>query len=188
MSNHGDTDQLKAAVNIAEAIDRTVILIDVSSSMETLVGAMRRIDALATVLAATVQGTPGVRIFAFNNGIIELDNAVSEHGINLPEPSGSTALAEAIEEIAQLRPRQLLIITDGEPDDERAALTQAKLLNCVIHVRFVGDERNRAAIAFCRNLALCSVGGVGRAMVSDLRQPAQLTSDIRRLLLTGPRP
>ena len=119
--------------------------------------------------------------------MIELDNAVSEHGINLPEPSGGTFLAEALGEIAPLHPKQLLVLTDGEPQDERAALSAAKALNCVIHARFIGDESNRAAVAFCRNLSLCSKGGVGRALVSDLRQPAQLTSDIKRLLLTGPR-
>jgi hypothetical protein len=164
-----------------------VILIDTSSSMDTLVGNRRRIDILACILAATMQGTSAARPFAFSSDLIELDNAVTEHGINLPEPSGGTALAEAFEKIAPLRPHQLLVITDGEPDDERAALNQAKLLNCVIHVRFVGDEGNRAAVAFCRNLSLCSKGGVGCALISDLKNPALLTSDIKRLLLTGPR-
>jgi hypothetical protein len=162
-----------------------VILLDTSGSMAAPVGTRRRIDILGDILAAVLPTAPGTRLLSFNSITTELDNAVTEQGMNLPEPGGGTALDGALAYVSPLNPRRLIVISDGEPDDPRAAIAAGRALGCVIHTYYCGDDGNRAAIAFLRNLALCSKGGIGRAQVGDLTEPARITSEIRHLL-TGP--
>jgi hypothetical protein len=162
-----------------------LLLLDTSSSMTSPVGAKRRIDVLAEILTAVLPATPNVRLFSFNTVVTELEHAVTEHGIHLPEPSGSTALHRAIVQVASLHPSPLIVISDGEPDDARAALDAACSLGCVIQTFYCGDETNRAAISFLRDLALCSRGGIGRMRIGNLATPEQLAADLRPLL-AGP--
>jgi hypothetical protein len=92
----------------------------------------------------------------------------------------------ALEYLLPSRLQRVIVISDGEPDDPQAAITAARALRCVISTYFCGDERNRAAMAFLRTLALCSRGGVGPARLGDLRQPVKLAGELRLLLLNGP--
>jgi len=162
-----------------------LILLDTSSSMTSPVGSRRRIDVLADILTSVLPATPNVRLFSFNTVVTELEHAITEHGIHLPEPEGSTALHRAIAQVAALHPNPLIVISDGEPDDARAALDAASSLGCVIQTFYCGDETNRAAISFLRDLALCSRGGIGRMRIGNLANPEQLAADLRPLL-AGP--
>ena len=91
----------------------------------------------------------------------------------------------AIEQVASLHPNPLIVISDGEPDDARAALDAVISLGCVIQTFYCGDETNRAAISFLRDLALRSRGGIGRMRIGNLAKPEQLAADLRPLL-AGP--
>jgi hypothetical protein len=160
----------------------SVVLLDTSSSMAELVGAQRRIDVLHSILATVLppaRATSDVRLVAFNSVVRELD------GARVPEPAGGTALHLALEFVAPMRPVQVIVISDGEPYDPEAALRAARALDCHIVTYFCGDERNHAAVAFLRALAWCSRDGFGQAAVSDLRDPARLTAELR-LALAGP--
>jgi hypothetical protein len=157
----------------------TTIILDTSASMATAVtNGQRRIDMLAAVLSAVM--TPNARLIAFNDAVVVL-----EPGQELPEPSGSTALHLALEYVGLKPPQQAIIISDGQPDDAKAALAAARALGCVISTFYCGEETNRAAIAFMKQLALCSRGGVGRPQVADLRKLEKLIGELR-LLLAGP--
>jgi hypothetical protein len=159
----------------------STILLDVSESMNTPVaGGQRRIDQLAAILKNVV--TSGVRLVAFNDSITAL-----EPGQQLPEPSGSTALHLAFDHALQMSPRHVILISDGQPDAPKAAIASAGTLGCVISTFYCGEETNREAIAFLKQLALCSRGGVGRPQIADLHKPEKLTGELR-LLLAGPVP
>jgi hypothetical protein len=162
-----------------------VILLDTSTSMAEPIGSRRRIDVLADILCQALPSTPGVRLFGFSSAVTELEGATSEHGVHLPEPAGGTALHFAIRHVAPLRPSRLIVISDGEPDDADAALSAARELDCEIITYFAGDERHHAAVGFLRALAWCSADGLGRAAVTDLRDPRRLAGELQ-LLLTGP--
>lgn len=141
-------------------------------------GGRRRIDILSDILKNVL--LPGMRPFAFSDSVTTL-----EPGQKLPEPCGGTDLQMALDFVRTLSPHHVIVISDGEPNDKPAALTSARTLNCVISTFYCGDESNRAAIAFLKQLALCSRGGVGRPVIADLRKPEKLTADLR-LLLAGP--
>jgi hypothetical protein len=164
---------------------QTIVLLDTSTSMAEPIGNRRRIDVLEDILRQVLPSTPGVRLFGFSSAVTELEGAVAEHGVHLPEPGGGTALHLAIQHVAALRPSRLIVISDGEPDDADAALAAARELGCEIVSYFAGDERNHAAVAFLRALAWCSADGLGHAAVTDLRDPRRLETELR-LLLTGP--
>ena len=66
-----------------------LLLLDTSSSMTALVGAKRRIDVLADILTSVLPATPNVRLFSFNTVVTELERAITEHGIHLPEPEAA---------------------------------------------------------------------------------------------------
>ena len=68
------------------------ILLDTSSSMNAPVGSRRHIDVLASILTSVLPATPDVWVFAFNSVVTDLQDAVTERGVHLPEPEGSTAL------------------------------------------------------------------------------------------------
>jgi hypothetical protein len=63
----------------------------------------------------------------------------------MPEATGSTDLAGALRFLRQYRPETLVVVSDGEPNDQQAALTAAVALNCKISTVFVGDERSDGA-------------------------------------------
>lgn len=162
-----------------------IVLLDTSSSMELPVGTKRRIDILARILEGVMAKAPNTRLFGFGSETVELENVVTDYGIDLPEPDGSTALAEALEVIAPLKPGLVIVISDGEPNDPKAAIAIGKTLGCRINTYYCGDEGNRAAIAFLRDLSLCSKGNIGRARIADLTKPEQIASELQ-LLLVGP--
>jgi hypothetical protein len=91
----------------------------------------------------------------------------------------------ALDYVLRLSPRRVIVISDGEPADAHATLASARALNCIISTFYCGDEDNRRAIAFLKQLALCSRGGVGRPVIADLRKPEKLIGELR-LLLSGP--
>lgn len=156
-----------------------IILLDTSISMDMAVAGRRRIDVLSDILKVIMPGVPTARLFAFDSVVRELD------GTTLPLLGGGTALGEALKFIASMRPTQVVVISDGEPDNMEEALDAGRALNCQIATYFCGDETNHAAVAFLRSLAWCSGDGLGRTAVADLGNPAKLTVDLR-LALAGP--
>jgi hypothetical protein len=159
----------------------TVLLADNSSSMVTPTsGGQRRIDRLSAILRDVTPTFPDARLYGFSDYVTSL-----EPGQTLPEPSGGTDMRMALDFAGTLSPRHVIVISDGEPADAKAALASARALNCIVSTFYCGDESNRAAIAFLKQLALCSRGGVGRPMIADLQKPEKLTADLR-LLLSGP--
>jgi hypothetical protein len=69
---------------MSAAMNETIVLVDISSSMDTPVsGDQRRIDVLSTILKNLL--LPGMHLIAFNDRVTAL-----EPGQRLPEPSGGT--------------------------------------------------------------------------------------------------
>jgi hypothetical protein len=164
-------------------MDTTVILADISSSMDIPVqGGRRRIDLLNRILKNVFVPGSGMHLIAFSDLVTPL-----KPGQSLPEPSGSTAMHLALEDVARLSPKRVIVISDGQPDDDKAAFTAARALSCVISTFYCGDESDRRAISFLKSLALCSRGGVGRPQLADLRKPEKLADELR-LLLAAPSP
>lgn len=154
-----------------------IILADVSSSMANEAdGGMRRIDVLRDAL----QGVAFDRLLAFSYSVTEVETPEQ-----LPSPSGNTAMHLAIKAACVHKPGHTLIVSDGEPDDESAALAEAGKLPGRIDVIFCGPESNARARSFLMRLA--ALGGGVYVHCDITRQSNLLAPVIRGLLESGAR-
>jgi hypothetical protein len=157
-----------------------VLLCDTSASMgwqDTWTG-KRRIDHLAEVLAYVLSKTKVQVLCSFNSIVREHKLTTS---VSLEEPSGGTDLALALRwcrnEVAP-EPEQLLILSDGQPNDPDNAIRAMRMLMAAwgkppVHCYFCGDDNDAPAKAFLASLA--ALGGPGSGMDSfNLATPKRL--------------
>jgi uncharacterized protein YegL len=136
-----------------------VILADCSGSMTG-----EPIRQLREKLGRIWPSLHGARLFAFESVAAEVESPD-----RLPDhPGGSTALHLALERAAELHPGEVIVISDGAPDDAEAALAAARKLPGTVQAIFVGDEvRNREAVEFMTRLARENGGRVITRRLSD---------------------
>ncbi|RNK44282.1 VWA domain-containing protein [Xanthomonas vasicola] len=149
---------------------------DVSASMDSVAAdGRRKIDLLRQAVAAA-RGT--ARLIAFSQRAREVEQ--------IPEPESNTDLAGGLAAVRELDPGTTLLISDGEPDNEAAALAQARMFRGAIDVLYIGPEGNSRAIDFLRRLAAAAGGHV---TINDIAAPtgARLLQQRIAGLLQGPR-
>jgi len=149
----------------AQGTDRFV-LADVSSSMSESAGAQTKIALLRRALSDPAIDWNAHRLVAFHSFPEEIATPYE-----LPMPQGSTALHRALEMIEQEKPAYTLVISDGQPDDKKAALAAADRMTGKIDVLYIGPDDDYDAISFMYQLA-GRTGG--RVMVRDIVKERQL--------------
>ena len=121
------------------------------------------------------QQAGAVTCLAFSSGVRKV-----EAPDQLPEPFGGTDLATALREASQYFPGKVVVWTDGEPDDEDAALKEAANLPGVVSCVYFGDDNNREAKEFVRRLAQ---DNGGQFVWKDiLKNTSLLEQDVRDVL------
>jgi hypothetical protein len=121
---------------INASTDAPFLLIDTSSSMdESCRPGKTRISALRDVVR-TIQGDTPTPMIAFGGPYGEEVRFV----FDVPEPDGGTPLAQAIALAKRHGATRLVIISDGEPDNNDAAMREAEAFGGRIDVVFVGPE------------------------------------------------
>ncbi len=155
---------------------RSLLLVDVSGSMsEPIAAGGRKIDALRTVVATLREGHPvPIAAFGGNGRVVLLDTAV-------PEPSGGTPMAEAIDYAAGQGATHAVMVTDGLPASESATLASARMFGGPIDVFYIGDGRDSGA-RFAEALAAATGGTVN---LTDLGKPKELAGKITLMLGAG---
>lgn len=149
-----------------------VLLVDVSSSMATHDSGEGDREARVTVAAREVaklqRRMPGkLAIVSFNN------DADWDPAGRLPEPSGSTNVAGALEYTRDLLGEgatgiKVVVISDGEPDSAEAALAEAALLKAAgaaINTVYCGPDHGHGK-AFLERLATFGGGEFGEAVLA----------------------
>jgi hypothetical protein len=164
------------------------LVLDLSPSMNFPVGMTGRTrhDILTQAVANVAPRHPDARWFGFSGDVQE----IYEPQNGLPVMIGGTNLTGALKHLRTLAPsvQQLVVISDGEPDDGPSALTEALMLRAKISTIYCGDETNKAAVRFLRDLTACSRSGmVGTALVTSLAAPEEAAKQIEQVLkLAGP--
>lgn len=155
------------------ASDVTVVLADCSGSMFESIGAlqMTKYDHLQVALKDVLRFHPGIRVVAFNSGVQEVKGGL------LPMPVGGTDLAGALKHAARWKPKKTIIISDGIPDNEPAAVREADRMTGMIDTIYCGPDAH-PAIEFLRSLSR-DTGGV--SIVWDGHR-SELSSNIRGLI------
>nr|WP_308006628.1 hypothetical protein [Xanthomonas albilineans] len=153
----------------------TVILADVSSSMESVAeDGRRKIDILRDAVDAA-RGR--ARLIAFSRTVRQVEQ--------IPEPEANTDLAAGLAFAKSLDPGTTILISDGEPDNESAALAQARNFRGAIDVLYIGPEANARAIDFMRRLAAAAGGSV---TINDITAPGGVRLLQQRIAGLLPRP
>jgi Mg-chelatase subunit ChlD len=151
----------------------TVLLCDVSASMDETAGRRRKIDILRDALADLA--VLKAQLVAFSTHAMPVARPQ-----DLPEPDGGTALHHGLDAAARYRPSRTVVISDGRPNSQRAALAAAERVPGRIDVVYCGPDSDIVAIDFMRRLA--RVGG-GQVVIRDLaRGHALLAGDVRAML------
>ena len=156
-------------------MQRSLLLVNCSGSMDNWVARAnaRRIDVLRTIVR-DLRETHPVPVAAFGGGGVVLIDTV-------PDPMGGTPMHLGIEYGHREGATHLIVVTDGQPDSERATFEAAALFGRPIDVFYVGDGNDEGA-RFARELAR-RTGGT--AHLSSLDKPKELTSQIAGLLGDG---
>jgi len=140
------------------------VVCDVSGSMEAYLPNThkRRIDCLNEAIAQ--MGTD-VQVLAFSSHVIH----TTERQFS---SQSDTLLIPALELVAQYEPSYIVIVSDGEINDDHErnlALVEQIAQTAIVDTLFIGPSSSTAAIEFMRELAR---RGNGRARVYDLTAPA----------------
>ncbi len=115
-----DTALQAAIKDQAKLAGRTIVLVDVSGSMEAPLSRrsdLRRLDA-AAALASVINGD--IRVFTFSNDVVEVPARRGLSGVDAiikSQPHGGTYLGKAVEHLNGLRHDRLIVITDEQSHD-----------------------------------------------------------------------
>lgn len=192
MTNNNSTDLVKTlsrslALNSLDDLVRSkkaenvVLLLDCSGSMSNQMrNGKRRIDGLRDVVADVQKDRP-TRMIGFGISSSRGDD-IAFIG-RVPEPNGGTPLARAIDFAREAGFGRAVVISDGMPDDQEAALEAAGRFGGQIDVVYVGDpepeDRVWGGAKFLLKLAE-STGGT--SFDGDLSAVKQLASTVKGLL------
>ena len=176
-------DTARAARKSGRGPGPVVIIADTSGSMADSAGSRSKIDLLREAVAEAWEGLhPSVRrLVRFDSAALSLYSPAE-----LTEPSGGTAMHLGLRTAGNVQPSRVIVISDGQPDDEAAALKAADELGCRIDVLYCGADSDATAIAFMRRLARV---GCGECIVEDVVRAAgglRLTAAVKRLALPAP--
>ena len=143
--------------------EKSCLLLDVSGSMDDPAEpGVRKITALRSVVA----GLSAPAIFAFSRRCRRVTRET------IPNPDGGTALHIALAHVRARGMTRVVLVTDGLPDDEQAALDQARGL--ALEICYVGPapqpeflSRLAAAARAGSSATQCSLASGDRAKLAQ---------------------
>lgn len=155
-----------------------IIIVDTSGSMDQhdSRGGRTRYEVACEELKQLQASLPGkLALLSFSSDVMFCPNGIPF------QFGGMTDLAKALKfaKVADVTGIRFIVISDGEPDSEEAALAVAKTFKNKIDTIFVGPE-NGEGREFLNKLAKAS-GGTGVTTA----QAKELSSNVQRLLLTS---
>ena len=162
---------------------RFVAVVDTSGSMQSpdSRGGRRRIDVAREELAQLQAERPGeIALVCFESAARWVPGGVP------PEPAGGTDLAGGLRFARQVDDPEtrFVVISDGYPDDQAAALAEAKRFAGALSTVYVGPEGDREARRFLQALAQA-----GRGRAETAVRVTGLADAVRPLLAaSGGRP
>lgn len=183
MSNliHKDRPAVLTSFNLKEAIAKRkaeqgqALLLDCSGSMEILEFDGETHKPRVEFLNDILTSFSSTRRFRFGSDCKE-DTSRGPVKADM----GGTRLGKALMHLKEQGVHHVILITDGQPDSEEAAIAAAKGLK--IDAYFVGGKNDTVAKDFLRRLCNSSGGTFGATSITEVKE---ITAGIKALLGDG---
>jgi len=134
-----------------------VVIIDTSGSMDSKDsrGGRSRYNVACEELAALQAGLPGrIAVISFSEQVVFCPSGTPTFFGNSTDMAAALRFAK----VADVPGMRFILISDGEPNDSRAALAEAAKFRNRIDVVYVGPENMPLGRAFLQQLAAASGG------------------------------
>ena len=155
-----DTALLASIGELPRLEGRTVVLVDVSGSMDVQLSGksdLTRMDAACTL--ASVLNCEDLRVFSFSNRLVEVPARKGMAGVQAIKQSqvhSSTALADAVAQVNAMKDvDRLIVITDEQATDGRVPTPSAKkayMINVASYQKGVESARWQRINGFSENV------------------------------------
>lgn len=160
-----------------------IVLVDVSGSMSDhdARGGKSRWEVACAELEELQGRLPG------KIAVVSFAHEVMFCPAGMPNaPGGQTDLARALRfvKVADVEGMKFVLISDGEPNDEQAAMTAARGFRNPISVIFVGPEERAAGRAFLQQLA-AATGGSAMTVDRAGKVAGELGAGVVKMLMGG---
>ena len=156
-----------------------IVICDTSGSMgaQDSRGGKSRYDVACEELRDLQNSLPGkIAVISFSSDVIFCPSGIPTF------QQGGTDLAKALQfvKVADVPDMHFILISDGEPDDEKSAMGAAKGFKNKIDVIFVGPENRPRGRDFLNRLAAATGG---QSIVAD--RAKELGASVTKLLREG---
>lgn len=157
--NKNDENRLSLSQKLAKGLEqiiakkdfqKKIFLLDVSGSMENYVDDNSKLDHLRNIM----KDYPEARKVCFSSDVYCNIDRDGNLDCDIPQfASGTTDLARAIRYLRTMkRPERIVLISDGEPDDQYSAMHEAVQFSVPIDIIFIG-KKGSSGERFMINLA-----------------------------------
>ena len=131
---------LAERMNILKVNKDTCLLIDVSISMGAPafinVNGEGKDKSRYDLTLETLEKFPAIRKFVFSRDCHEI-----LEGDKIPSPNGSTALDLGFKRVSEKGLKHIVLLTDGQPNDEHAALSAARAIKDLkLNIIYIGPK------------------------------------------------
>ncbi len=132
LSKDIDESFKKLDLDKPDVLEETVFVLDVSGSMDGMSGKQRKIDHLRDVMSKY----PTAHKVCFSDDVYLTQD--------IPEPRGGTSLDKTFRYLAKTNNfKKIVLVSDGEPNDEGEALNEAVTLGAKVDIVFIGTKGSR---------------------------------------------
>jgi hypothetical protein len=141
----------KMNLDKSDVLEKTLFLLDISGSMDSLMEGKHKIDHLRDIMSKY----PNAKMVCFSSKVATINSAK-----HIPNPNGSTNLALALTYAKMEKDesiQRIVLVSDGEPDDKNLAFKAAESLALPIDIIFIGNKGTDAEV-FMEQLAKVTNG------------------------------
>lgn len=162
--------QLKQAKKSITQLADTVFLLDTSGSMNRSYQGKRLIDHLKSAIA----DYPNLRKFSFNSGF---------YPDTIPNPDGGTDMAYAFGQIFHFYPQHIILVSDGLPNDQTAAIEAAKRTKAKVDIIYIGKPGDPGEAFMLRLARLCGGQTFTASLLKNVEN--QISNTVQKLIGMG---
>jgi len=141
--------EMRRQAKIQQAMTSTLLLLDVSGSMDEGIGGVRKIDRLRESVRDVIDRFPSLPVYVFSHSCYRVQPN------SIPEPQTDTNLPEAFRVVGYRK--HIILVSDGLPQEPEASIQEAVSRRHRVDIIYIGPGDDIGE-AFMRRLAQATGG------------------------------